>query len=714
MYLLLVLPSWRSFFSMSSEQTVDSLKYFPQVRTSKIQFEQFDPNKIKLSLIRETGLSEHEAEAIALKVAERIRGLGLSFLSAPLIRELVCVTLLEHGFEGARAKYTRLGLPVSDVDHLINIGDKENANLQHNPETIHKLAADTVFDQYALLSALPPRLADAHIGGLIHIHDLEYFVTRPFCQEHDLRFFIRRGLIVDGQGIHTSIAGPAKHPEVAILHAAKALAAAQTNWAGGQGYDFFNVWLAPFVQGLTYRRAKQLAQMFIYEMSQMYVARGGQTVFSSIALEPSVPKVAEDIPAILPGGKVSESVTYGDFAPEANMFFNAIVDVYLEGDYQGKPFNFPKPEVKLRREYVNKFDEEYLKVAELAAKFGSPYFLNLCPDYMPDIVNSQCCRIILVPDSEEIDDLYAGRIRMGSLQMVTINLPQIAYEAGGNDSRLFELIEERMELAKQVLLIKREIIKQRMKEGALPFASMNCDGEPYLKIDKQVLNFGFIGLTELLKAHTGMWLHESDEAWRFGLKVIKSMSDYATRVSNENGNGLRFGIVQTPAESCSHRLALIDYRKYGERVVVEGDKKTGSIYYTNSSHVQPSADMPLMTRVKTEASFHPLARGGAIMHVWLGEGSPDPIAIWQLTKRISTQTLAAYFAYTKDLTMCANCSKVSPGLLTKCPNCGATGDAVEWWSRITGYYQRVKGWNAGKRAELLDRRRYQLGAAVGS
>ncbi|MBO3755376.1 MAG: anaerobic ribonucleoside-triphosphate reductase, partial [Candidatus Brockarchaeota archaeon] len=275
--------------------------------------------------MRETGVSEDVAEKVAVKVADRINKMELSFLSAPLIRELVCVTLLEHGYEKERAQYTRLGLPVYDVNMLVIEGDNENANLQHNPETIHKLSADAVFSQYALLSVLPPHLADAHIDGSIHIHELEYFITRPFCQQHDLRFFLKNGLIVDGQGIHTSVAGPAKHPEVAILHAAKALAAAQTNWAGGQGYDFFNVWLAPFMRGLSPKKFRQLAQMFIYELSQMYVARGGQTVFSSIALECSVPKVAEDIPAVLPGGKVGSDV-YGDYADEANAFFKAILD----------------------------------------------------------------------------------------------------------------------------------------------------------------------------------------------------------------------------------------------------------------------------------------------------------------------------------------------------------------------------------------------------
>jgi ribonucleoside-triphosphate reductase len=691
------------------EQFVDSLKYFPRVRTSKIMFEDFDPEKIKTSLIEETSLSDDVAHKIADKVAERISQIGLKFLSGPLIREIVCATLLESGYDLERNMYTRLGLPISDVDRLIKKGDKENANLQHNPETIHKLAADAIFDQYALLRLLPLKLADAHMAGAIHIHELEYFGTRPFCQEHDLRFFLKKGLIVDGRGVHTSVAGPAKHPEVAILHAAKALAAAQTNWAGGQGYDFFNVWLAPFVRGLPYERVKQLAQMFIYEMSQMYVARGGQTVFSSIALECSVPKVAQNVPAVLPGGKVSDGVTYGDFADEANIFFNAILDVYLEGDYLGKPFNFPKPEIKLRREYIGNYEEEYLKVAKLAAKYGSPYFLNLCPDYMPDIVNSQCCRIILTPDSEETDDFYNGRVRMGSLQMVTINLPQVAYETnGGNDDLLFEKLDDRLKMAREVLLLKLELIKRRILEGALPFAAMDCDGEPYLKIAKQILNIGFVGLNEMLVSYVGEALHESDEAWRFGLKVIKHLADVCNEFSEETG--IRFGLLQTPAESVAHRLALIDLKKYGDKAVVQGEREKAAVYYTNSSHVQPSADIPLGQRIKVESSFHPLTRGGAIMHLWIGESSPDPEAIWSFTKKIATQTLAAYFAYTKDFTMCRKCNTVESGLLEKCPRCGAVGNDVEWWSRITGYYQQVKGWNAGKKAELFDRQRYRIGA----
>lgn len=669
-------------------------------------FEDFNPQRIRNSLTRETGLSDKDANKIALDIADRINTLDLEFLSGPLIREFVCVALLENNFERARARYTRLGLPLFDVDRLIRAGDKENANLQHNPETIHKLAADTIFDQYTLLNCLPPHLADAHIAGAIHIHDLEYFATRPFCQEHDMRFFLRKGLIVDGQGVHTAVAGPAKHPEVAILHAAKALAAAQTNWAGGQGYDFFNVWLAPFVKGMSYERMKQLAQMFVYEMSQMYVARGGQTVFSSIALECAVPKIIWDVPVVLPGGKVKESETYLDYFDEANAFFNAILDVYMGGDFLGKPFNFPKCEVKLRPEYLSKFEDEYVKVAALASKFGTPYFLNLCPDYMPDIVNSQCCRLIFTPDSDELRDFHKGAMRMGSLQVVTINLPRLAYETRGNDGELFDLLDSRMDLARDVLLIKRDVVRKRMDGGALPFCTMDCFGEPYLNLDKQVLNVGFVGLNELLKSHIGFELHENDDAWRFGLRVIRHMVERVNAYAEETG--YRFGCIQTPAESCAHRLALVDRRIFEDRAVIQGDIGNGGIYYTNSSHVRPSARIPLLERIRVESSFHPLTKGGAILHVWLGENHPSAESVWGLIKRVATQSLAAYFAFTRDLTICRRCNSVESGVQVRCGRCGAESGDLEYWSRITGYYQQLRGWNAGKVQEFKDRHRYTL------
>jgi len=295
---------------------------------------------------------------------------------------------------------------------------------------------------------------------------------------------------------------------------------------------------------------------------------------------------------------------------------------------------------------------------------------------------------------------------MGSLQVVTINLPRLAYEASGNDARLFELLDKRMDLAREVLMIKREVVRERMKGGALPFCAMDCYGEPYLNLDKQVLNVGFVGLNELLKAHLGSELHEDAGAWRFGLQVIKHMVDRVGEYASETGH--RFGCIQTPAESCAHRLALVDRKVYGEKAVVQGDTGNGGIYYTNSSHVRPSAGIPLVDRIKVESSFHPLTKGGAILHVWLGEGNPSAEAVWSLIRRVATESLAAYFAFTRDMTICRRCSGVEANLQASCKRCGATGDDLEHWSRITGYYQQVRGWNAGKVQEFKDRHRYTV------
>ncbi len=430
------------------------------------------------------------------------------------------------------------------------------------------------------------------------------------------------------------------------------------------------------------------------------------TVFSDIDIEYGVPKICQDLPAVLPGGKVRDSITYGDFEEEAIMFARALTEVYLEGDYLGKPFFFPKPNYKLRRECFKKegFDDFMILVHKVVAKFGSPYFLNLLAGYLPDNVFAQCCRLVLAPDNRDWEDFQKGCMRTGSLQVVTINLPRIAYEANGNDERLFEILEERMKLAREVIELKREIIIKRMKQGALPFLTQDVDGEPYYRVDKVVRSIGFVGLNEMLKAHVGEELHESKDAWRFGLEVIKRMMDVTNEWSVETGQ--RWVITQTPAESCAHRLALLDLKEFNGRAIVQGNVETGAVYYTNSSHVRVSADVPLFERLRIEGSFHPLCNGGMMAHVWIGESSPNPELLWELTRKIATKTLIGYWAYTKDMTFCRDCGKLSGGINRNCPFCNSNN--VEWYSRVTGYYQRVSGWNDGKRQELLDRKRVRF------
>jgi anaerobic ribonucleoside-triphosphate reductase len=387
-----------------------SVSVIPKVRTTDGHLMEWDRNAIVSQLMKETKLGEQflqkpaitedEARDIAKEAEKRIKEMGVKFLSGPLVRELVNIILLERGHTEWRNISTRVGTPVFDA-YRIDMGTgfeaNDNANLQENAETSHKKKADKMSkEQYLLM--LPPKLADAHLNGDIHIHDLEYLGTRAFCQDWDLRYFFYYGLMPDGSGTKASVAGPAKKAEVAILHAVKALGSAQTNFAGGQGFYNFLGFMAPYFEGMSYDEIEQLMQMFVYEMTQMMVARGGQLVFSSVQLSPGVPKLWRDKPVVYKGrvwdGVQAKLRTYGEFEREVRLGFEALMNVMLKGDYWGKPFNFPKPEISIEPDFMEEdeefnrvhpeilsYDELYTKAFELAAKYGAPYFDNQLPEY---------------------------------------------------------------------------------------------------------------------------------------------------------------------------------------------------------------------------------------------------------------------------------------------------------------------------------------------
>jgi len=291
-----------------------------KVRTSRNRLEEFDKEKIVDSLVKETKIDESHARTIADEVEKHLSELHLKYLTAPLVREIVNVKLLEHGFHSARNRYTRLGMPVYDVSQLLQSSSKEDANIQPNPEAVHKIMGDTISKEYTYINILPPYLVDAHMSGDIHIHDLGYFLTRPYTFSHDLRFFLKNGIKIDGTGFYTASSGPARRPDVAVVHAAKVLSSSQINCGGGQGLSFFNTFLSPYVKGMTKDDILQLMQIFVYELSQAYVGRGGQTVFSSINIDLETPKFLKNVPAVGPKGKTDG--TYGDYQDEAKKSSN--------------------------------------------------------------------------------------------------------------------------------------------------------------------------------------------------------------------------------------------------------------------------------------------------------------------------------------------------------------------------------------------------------
>jgi ribonucleoside-triphosphate reductase len=687
-------------------------------------------------------MSQEEAEAIAFDVERKILNLRLKFVSGPLIRELVNNILLSMAKDKSeyavyRNILTRVGAPVYDA-YLMDMGQgykaNENANLQPNAETSHKRKADWVSgEEYLLL--MPPKLADAHLSGDLHIHDLEYFGTRPFCQDWDLRYFFYYGLMPDGMGTRTSVAGPARHPEVAILHTAKILASAQTNFAGGEGFYNFLVFLAPFMRGLGYDRIKQLMQMMFFEYTQAYVARGGQLVFSNIQVQPGVPELWRNMPAVM-NGRVGPDV-YGDFEDEVRSMFKALYDVALRGDFRGKPFNFPKLENTLSPEFFKpEYDDVWLDVHKVVARFGTPYFDNLMPPYRgygKGVSCYQCCAYCFVetPESspefqDKMNFVNGKHFSMGSWQVVSLNLPRIAYKAKGNDTALFEEAHRLMDQAVEIFKIKRKWMGLITKRNRIPFATQRpidpitgAKGQPAINFEGLVSTIGLVGGNEMAQWHTGYQLHEHPEAVKILVKLILEMQRYKKEL--ESRTDVKLALARTPAESTAQRFAIADlltpiYHDAAEkiakgdsskaqRMLTDGEKDV-SVYYSNGTHVYVGANTGLFDRIDTEQKFFPLLNGGNMLHVWLGEASPDPEALYSLTKRIATQTQVGYYAYTKDLTVCNDCGVVSSLMSRACPNCGSTN--VEWWSRVTGYYQAVSGWNEAKKQELQDRFRVVL------
>ncbi len=681
----------------------------PPVRTTDGHIVEYDRNRIVRQIVDETrlvetfygyeGANEEQAQEIAREVEQRILGMGLKSLSGPLIREIVNMVLLERGLVQYRNVCTRVGTPVFDA-HLIDVGRgfeaHDNANLQENAETSHKKKADKISKEQYLLQ-LPPDLADHHLSGEMHIHDLEYFGTRPFCQDWDLRYFFYYGLMPDGNGTKASVAGPAKRAEVAILHAVKALGSAQTNFAGGQGYYNFLTFLAPYIEGMEYKEIKQLVQMFVYEMTQMMVARGGQLVFSSIQLSPGVPTLWQDKPCIYKGkiwdGKNAPERTYGEFEREVRLLFKALMEVMIEGDYWGKPFNFPKPEISIEPDFMEEreefneknpdlptYRELYLLTFELASKFGTPYYDNQLPDYRgagKGISCYQCCAYqfsaVADKDSDFDRKLFfedGKHFSMGSWQVVSVNCPRAAYKAEGNDDRLFAELKVLMDVAVELFRIKRRWMDLIRAHGRMPFAMQRPKdpntgerGAVAVDLEGLVYTIGVVGVNEMVQHHTGSQIHESKAAFRLAIRAMTEMELYAKKLSQENK--MTIALARTPAETTGQRFAvadLLDKRYHDAAIkVIKGDIKTAiprlgksrdlPIYYTNGTHVAPGANVPLTKRMEIEHVFFPIVDGGNIFHIWLGEARPDPRGLYDMAMKLCRTTQIGYFAFTRDLTV---------------------------------------------------------------
>ncbi|MCX6693226.1 MAG: anaerobic ribonucleoside-triphosphate reductase [Methanomicrobiales archaeon] len=524
-------------------------------------------------------------------------------------------------------------------------------------------------------------------GGLV-VHN---------CQDWDLRYFFYYGLMPDGNGTRASVAGPAMRPEVAVLHAVKALGSAQTNFAGGQGYYNFLTFMAPFFEGVSYDVIRQLMQMFVYEMTQMMVARGGQLVFSSVQLSPGVPLLWKDKPVVYKGrvwdGIMAPLRTYQEFEREVRLLFKALMEVMMEGDYWGKPFSFPKPEISIEPDFMHEDDEFnranpdlptyrdlYLMTFSLASKFGTPYYDNQMPGYRgagKGISCYQCCAYqfsSLADEDAGFDEKLLFKdgmhFSMGSWQVVSVNCPRAAYRAEGSDERLFAELCLLMDIAIEVFIIKRRWMELIQAHFRMPFAQQRPRdpvtgerGAAAVDIKGLVYTIGVVGVNEMVQHHTGAQLHESNKAFKLAVRAMSEMERHAKDLSARYG--MEIALARTPAETTGQRFAVSDLLNRGFRDsamrLIKGDlsralEMIGStrdlpIYYTNGTHVAPGARISLAKRIEIEHVFFPIVDGGNIFHIWLGEARPDPRGLMDMAFKLCRSTQVGYFAFTRDLTV---------------------------------------------------------------
>lgn len=668
----------------------------------------WDRTRIVNALVKESQISLVVAQKIAKKVEEKILNLKFNNISTALIRELVDNELFTRGYEKKWMKQKVIGMPTFDLERLLLSKTKENSNIAtNNPEAINLAIAENTIKQYMLQEVFSEEVSQAHLKGIIHIHDLGY--PRIYCSGHSLEYIKKYGLNLDNLDTASS---PAKYARTLTGHLNTFLSSMQAYYAGALGIAYLNIFYAPYLTGMSYDEMKQEAQYLIFSGSQNAFSRGGQSLFLDFNVHLGIPEYLKDIPAIGPGGEYTGE-TYQYYKKESQQFLKALMEVWEEGDSNGKVFAFPKMDLHIDDNSFKDPEElELLKYAcKIAAENGTPYFI-----FDRDSISlSACCRL-----KNEITDIEMiknpEKLRFSGIQNVTINLPQCAYRAvkeiedrhrdnkQGIFNSFFDQIEYALKLVVRAHQEKKLFLEKLMNspEGPLwQVGKTSLDGSPYVDLEKGTYLVGLIGLNEAMQFLTDSQLHECDDTYLWGLKTISFLhlkcKDYSKRY------GIALSLEESPAESAAGRLAKIDLREFPESAnIIKGNIADDDCYYTNSIHFSASADIDLITRITKQSKFHPLIKSGAIIHAFVGEKKPPAESIFNLISKVWKNTSAAQITISPEFTICNRCRKVSRGLQDSCNNCHS--DDVYGVTRIVGYYSKIKNWNKNKIGELKDRK----------
>lgn len=581
------------------------------------------------------------------------------------------------------------------VNSYVQVEDwrvKENSTVTYSVGGLILSNSGAVTANYWLTEIYDQEIAEAHRNADIHIHDLS--MLTGYCAGWSLKQLIVEGL----GGIKGKItSAPAKHLSVLCNQMVNFLGIMQNEWAGAQAFSSFDTYLAPFVKvdHLSYPEVKKCIESFIYGVNTPS-RWGTQAPFSNITLDWTVPNDLAELPAIVGGQPMN--FCYKDCKEEMDMINRAFIETMIEGDANGRGFQYPIPTYSITGDFDWSETENNKLLFTMTAKYGTPYFSNyINSDMEPSDVRSMCCRLRL--DLRELrrktGGFFGSGESTGSVGVVTINLPRIAYLASG-EKDFYRRLDHMMDVAARSLKIKRDVITKLLEEGLYPYTKR------YLgSFDSHFSTIGLIGMNEAgLNAN---WLRKDlthPETQQFAKDVLNHMRERLVNYQEEYGD--LYNLEATPAESTTYRLAKHDRARWPEIITagVPGDTP----YYTNSSHLPVEYTSDIFDALDIQDELQTLYTSGTVFHAFLGERLPGWKAAATLVRKIAENYKLPYYTMSPTYSICQAHGYLD-GEQKTCPICGA---ATEVYSRITGYYRPVQNWNDGKTQEYANRKLYDI------
>ena len=584
------------------------------------------------------------------------------------------------------------------VDSYLKVADwrvKENSTVTYSVGGLILSNSGAITANYWLSEIYDKEIADAHRNCDIHIHDLS--MLTGYCAGWSLKQLIQQGL----GGVPGKITSkPAAHLSSLCTQMVNFLGIMQNEWAGAQAFSSFDTYLAPFVKvdNLTYKQVLQCIESFVFGVNTPS-RWGTQAPFTNITLDWTVPKDLENLPAIV-GGKEMD-FTYGDCKAEMDMVNRAFIECMIKGDANGRGFQYPIPTYSITRDFDWSDTENNRLLFEMTAKYGTPYFSNyINSDMEPSDVRSMCCRLRL--DLRELRKKSGGFFgsgeSTGSVGVVTINMPRIAYQSA-TEQEFFQRLDKLMDLSARSLKIKRDVITGLLNAGLYPYT------KHYLgTFENHFSTIGLVGMNEV--GLNAIWLKKDmghPETQEFTKKVLNHMRERLSDYQEMYGD--LYNLEATPAESTSFRLAKHDKADF-PNIITASDGDTP--YYTNSSHLPVGYTEDIFSALDVQDELQTLYTSGTVFHAFLGEKMPDWKSAAALVRKIAENYRLPYYTISPTYSVCRNHGYLSGEQFT-CPECG---EKTEVYSRITGYYRPVQNWNDGKAQEYRQRKAYNVMGSI--